>query len=364
MGRFFRTTVAALAIIFCSGAIGADLTVGTWNIKRLGHGNQTSFKALAHVARHADLIAVQEVMNEGAVDRLVLALENATGDDWSAINSHLIGNSYKEMYSFVYNERTVSYEDGAVVYLDRGNKFIREPFSARFRSRQTGDVIAVATVHILYGKGVGDRLPEIIELDAYWNWLGEVYPGTPRMLMGDFNLDPHHQAWSTLRKSALPLITEGASTLSSINGRYANLYDNVYVSKETALPIRRSVIVDFPKLLGWDHEKSRAHVSDHAPIFVTLGQPAGATNLPVVTDQTTKNGQRKKSKEVAASAPNRVETSASAAYKGAVRGNRNSSIFHRPDCPSYASISPHNIVLFNSGQEAIAGGYRLAGNCP
>lgn len=361
MQHLFRAAAAALAILFCCGAVGADLTVGTWNIKRLGHGNQTSYKALAHVARHADLLAVQEVMNEDAVDRLLLALENATGDDWSAINSHLVGSqAYKEMYSFVFNESKIGYEDGAVVYLDRGNKFIREPFSARFRSRQTGDVFAVATVHILYGRGVSDRLPEIQELDAYWRWLGEVYPDTPRMLMGDFNLDPQHQAWSILRRSAVPLITEGASTLSSINGRYANLYDNVFVSRETSLPIRRAVIVDFPKLLGWDHEMSRAHVSDHAPIFVTLGQPAGGANLPVVGAQMT----QRRGEQPTRIEGRRLTASASSAYRGAVRGNRNSSIYHRPDCPSYDAMSPRNIVLFPSEQEAVAAGFRLAGNCP
>ena len=361
MRRFFRTAAAALTIFFCGCALGADITVGTWNIKRLGHGDQTSYKALAHVARHADLIAVQEVMNESAIDRLLLALENATGDDWSAINSHLVGSqAYKEMYSFLFNESSVAYEDGAVVYLDRGDNFIREPFSARFRSRHSGDVFAVATVHILYGRGVSDRLSEIQQLAAYWTWLGEVYPDTPRMLMGDFNLDPNNQAWAELRRTAIPLITEGATTLSSINGRYANLYDNVFVSRGSPLPITRAVIVDFPKLLGWDHEKSRAHVSDHAPIFVTLGQPSNAVNLPFVDGRMTRGQQSRGS-----SLGDRLTASASTGpYLEAVRGNRNSSIYHRPDCPSYEAISPRNIVLFPSEQEAVSAGYRLAGNCP
>ncbi len=370
MRGFFKTAIAALTIILCSGAVAADLTVATWNIKRLGHGNQTSYQALAHIAKHADLIAVQEVMTEDGVNRLVKALESATGTSWSSLNSHLVGSrSYKEMYSFIYNDKTVAYEDGAVVYLDPGDRFIREPFSARFRSKRTGEVFAVATVHILYGKGVSDRLPEIRELESYWQWLEDVYPGTPRMLMGDFNLDPHHQAWAGLRQSAVPLITEGASTLSSINGLYANLYDNVYVSPGTAaakLQVSKAVIVDFPKMLGWDHEKSRAHVSDHAPIFVTLGKPAAAQALPAVTAQMARGGSKKApSSTLSASNPGQAgAVQDRERYSGDVRGNRNSSIYHRPDCPSYNAMSPKNIVVFASEQAAVAKGYRLAGNCP
>jgi hypothetical protein len=132
MQGFFRKALVAFTILFCSSTIAADLTVATWNIKRLGHGNQTSYKALAHVAKHADLIAVQEVMNEQGIERFVSALRTATGEKgWSVINSHLVGTrSYKEMYSFVFRDSAVAYEDGAVVYLDRGDRFIREPFSA------------------------------------------------------------------------------------------------------------------------------------------------------------------------------------------------------------------------------------------
>jgi len=46
-----------------------------------------------------------------------------------------------------------------------------------------------------------------------------------------------------------------------------------------------------------------------------------------------------------------------------VIGNRRSHIYHRPDCPNYSQIAPHNRVRFNSAAEAEAAGYRIAGNC-
>src|SRR5690606_461782 len=48
----------------------------------------------------------------------------------------------------------------------------------------------------------------------------------------------------------------------------------------------------------------------------------------------------------------------------AIRGNKNSKVYHRPDCPSYDSVSPRNRVEFATAAEAERAGYRMAGNCP
>jgi endonuclease YncB( thermonuclease family) len=48
---------------------------------------------------------------------------------------------------------------------------------------------------------------------------------------------------------------------------------------------------------------------------------------------------------------------------GVIIGNRNSRVYHRPDCPDYNKVSERNRVYFKTAQEAEAAGYRLAGNC-
>jgi Metal binding domain of Ada len=48
----------------------------------------------------------------------------------------------------------------------------------------------------------------------------------------------------------------------------------------------------------------------------------------------------------------------------AVVGNKNSKIYHRPDCPGYKTISEKNKVTFASAAEAEKAGYRIAQNCP
>lgn len=49
---------------------------------------------------------------------------------------------------------------------------------------------------------------------------------------------------------------------------------------------------------------------------------------------------------------------------GPIIGNKRSRIYHRPDCPNYADVAPHNRVPFSSADEARRAGYRVARNCP
>lgn len=48
----------------------------------------------------------------------------------------------------------------------------------------------------------------------------------------------------------------------------------------------------------------------------------------------------------------------------AVRGNRQSQIYHLPNCPGYARLGPASAVTFASEAEAQQAGYRKAKNCP
>jgi endonuclease YncB( thermonuclease family) len=48
---------------------------------------------------------------------------------------------------------------------------------------------------------------------------------------------------------------------------------------------------------------------------------------------------------------------------GPIIGNRNSKIYHLPNCPDYSKVSEHNRVPFKTEAEAQAAGYRKARNC-
>jgi len=55
-----------------------------------------------------------------------------------------------------------------------------------------------------------------------------------------------------------------------------------------------------------------------------------------------------------------VPTSSTA---GEVRGNRRSGVYHLPHCPSYEAVIHANRESFGAESDAVAAGYRRAGNC-
>ena len=280
--RPFAILWLLLCLFFSPNALlASELRIASWNIQNLGWGQNKSYPALARVASQFDILAIQELMNVEAIETLRDRLSDKTGVEWQTLYSHRIGrSSYREKYAFLWRSDMVEYIDGAVVYLDNADLFAREPFSARFAARASGEDFVLATVHITYGRRVSDRTPEIQALAEYWRWLAEVYPetSTRRILLGDFNLRPSHPAWAALNELARPLIIEGATTLSSHDRRYANLYDNIWLPHDSELNIRHAGILEFPVLLTdtsgrhWSHEKARRHVSDHAPVYLLLGE--------------------------------------------------------------------------------------------
>jgi endonuclease/exonuclease/phosphatase family metal-dependent hydrolase len=339
-------------------ALAGPINIASWNVKRLGEAEQQSYPAMASIASKFDLIALQEVMEPSALKKLEGALEKDTGEKWGSIASHAIGSrKYSELYGFIYRESAVQYDQGAVVFLDRKNEFFREPYSAQFKTRD-GMTFVLANIHVLYGKGVQDRTPEIESLADYWLWLEQVYPGQERILVGDFNLNPSHQAWASLKRHAKPLITKGATTLSAVNGRYASLYDNLWVARDTKLPIKAYGIVQYPRLLGYSHEKARKHVSDHAPVFLQLAPESAARD-----SDSTLPALEAPPQKVVNPVPNVGTAKPAAAPERSVRGNRNSMIYHLPSCPSYGKIAAKNQVEFETATKAQSAGYRLAGNC-
>lgn len=111
---------------------------------------------------------------------------------------------------------------------------------------------------------------------------------------------------------------------------------------------------------AWERERNDriASVVGHSNPFVTgestwsLGyKPRGdgvVSSLP---------SEQRPNRESAAAAA----TSASGAV---VVGNRNSRVYHLPaGCPSYGQVSAKNQVPFKTEAEALAAGYRKAGNC-
>ncbi len=350
-----------LAFSFLQNAC-ADVNIGTWNLEHLSVRPNKDFQGIAKVAQKVDFLAVQELMNEDALQTLAKELTKQTGKHWSSMASHAVGrSSYKEMYGFVWRDDVVAYEDGAVTYLDRNDTFEREPYSARFKSLKDGTTFVVATVHILYGKSQADRASEITALSSYWAWLKDTYPGNNQiMLMGDFNTPPTSPAWDNLDKSAKPLVLSGASTLSATDGKFSNLYDNIFVSKNSSIRVNNVQIFNYPHYLAMTHAQGRDSISDHAPVF--LNASFGSAGQSTASDNASASTQKKPALSNPMQ-PVADKSSGATTLAVAIRGNKKTMVYHRPDCPSYNSVSEKNLVEFDNAAAAEAQHYHLAGNC-
>src|SRR5690606_26408503 len=142
-------------------------------IKRLGHRPEKDMAVVLDVLDDYEIVALQEVMRPERVADLEMELERHTKLAWAHLCSHAIGrNSYKEAYCFLWRTDRVSYETGAVVYLDPDDAFEREPFSAVFRT-DDDELFLLATVHVVYGDSRSERRQEGRALRDYRDWLAE-----------------------------------------------------------------------------------------------------------------------------------------------------------------------------------------------
>lgn len=263
-------------------SVTSGLSIGSWNIKRLGHGDSKNYQTTAEIASHFDFLAIQEAMNEEGIATLVAEIETQTDESWTYHQSHDLGrSSYTETYVFLWRDSKIEYAGGEVVYLDPGDKFIREPFSSTFKDKKTGEEFVVATAHLIYGDSVEDRRAEARELAVYWDWLIETYENPETLILaGDFNLDPTDQAWGAIySRDVNPLITNGETTLSTIEGQYANLYDNFWVNGNPAINIQSSGIIRFNECYGITNDVARNTISDHAPIYLLVDERALSESL-------------------------------------------------------------------------------------
>lgn len=110
------------------------------------------------------------------------------------------------------------------------------------------------------------------------------------------NLDSDHDGWDALRElGAVPVVNDGETTLSTTDGRYANQYDHIWATPGV-LDISASGKIRFPEMLGIDHETARATVSDHAPIWVAIGDAelvlSHATQTPALMPTQAANDER------------------------------------------------------------------------
>ena len=158
-------TLLVLGVVLClvtPVSTAAGTRIASWNLKHLGWHNGKDLSAVARIIGRFDLVAIQEVMHPPAARQLAHIVTQQTGDAWGVTTSRLEGqSSYRESYAYLWRRSAVRHDPGNSVYVDPGNRFAREPFTAEFTTRDNHTHLTLGTVHITYGDDRSDRTAEI-----------------------------------------------------------------------------------------------------------------------------------------------------------------------------------------------------------
>ncbi len=278
-----------------------NLLIGSWNLRAFGDvtakwnaaaqdSPKRDWRAVALVAAiltRFDVIAVQEVRRETRALRFLLS---QLGPDWRVITTDVTegdeGNG--ERLSFIYDSTRVQPSGlvGEIVLpstvSDPTKQFARSPYAASF-SREGVEFI-LTTVHIIWGKNVTERIPELTEF-ATWmrRWADRPTDWNKNLLvLGDFNID---RMGSELYKALFSTGLFPPAELNDVprtifsNDRNKNFYDQIawfsnFQNMENMLTGLRyaGVAGSFDFLPHAFHGMTKAEVSwrisDHYPLWI------------------------------------------------------------------------------------------------
>lgn len=167
----------------------------TFNIQNFGKtklADSARVHELAAIIRKYDIIAVQEVSDvSGVVPAAFRDIVNREGGKTYAVAcSERTGNqaddkTSQEQYAFYYDTVQFSIMAPPLIYNDSAHDyFAREPYTARFRSKQGKFTFVLVTVHTAPEQAV----EEIGSLDEVVKWAKQKYSReTEVIVLGDFN---------------------------------------------------------------------------------------------------------------------------------------------------------------------------------
>jgi hypothetical protein len=264
----------------------ADLRLGTWNVKKLGHGTSKSYSTIAGIINeNFDILTLIEVMQKGQGHPGYDALLQELGASWAGVISETprpsttAGDS--EFYAILYRPVAVQLcADGpALQYFPDNdgtpqgvgpNLFVREPAFACFETVSTAGTkgwdFILAAYHATWADGDEDIIvEEADQLSQVFSAMKQARPGEADLFVaGDFNLTPE-----VLKEhsTAADKTTGTGSTLNSSGVRTANLYDHLLVSDSHATSelVMSAQVLDVRKKASTNKAFYKT-ASDHLPI--------------------------------------------------------------------------------------------------
>lgn len=263
-----------------------DIRLGTWNIKKLGHGATKDYSAVAAVINdHFDVLTVIEVMQKSRGHPGYDAIIQALGPSWAGMITSTprpnTGAGDAEFYAILYRPTILSPCVGSadLEYFDDNDggpqgigydKFVREPafgcFEAMSETGAKGWDFVLGAYHATWADADTDRIcSEASHLGDVYSAMRVAHPGEQDLFIaGDFNLTPADLDGLV---AASDMTTGMGSTLNTKGERTANRYDHVLLhdsvaTKELAL---KAQVIDVRKYAA-SPKLFYQTVSDHLPV--------------------------------------------------------------------------------------------------
>lgn len=277
----------------------ANLLIATWNLRAFAgvtprwrpdptDSPRRAWDAVAYIAEvvsRFDVVALQEVRRDPTALRLLLQL---LGADWRVIVSDVTegdaGNG--ERLAYVYDSTRVQPSGlvGEIVLPSVGDalprQFARTPYVASFTRDDVEFVLA--TVHVIWGDGAAERVPEI---RAFAEWMRDWVERSDdwnanALVLGDFNLDrlgnPLFDAfvstglWPPSELDGIPRTIFGDDNTEHFYDQIAWFAEPGGTSLLSSLTYtRRAGSFDFLPLVLTDLTRSQVswRISDHYPLW-------------------------------------------------------------------------------------------------
>jgi endonuclease/exonuclease/phosphatase family metal-dependent hydrolase len=238
------------------------LRVGTWNLKRLGHGKKELHRVAA-IIEDFDVIALQEVMTPEGVAELLAYLP-----DWAAeISPEAVGRGkYTEWYAVLYRQDRVRVER-AFLARDAKDEFAREPFVTCLGAGSFD--FCLVSIHVIFGDSARARDEEISALGRLIGRLRSREREKDWIVLGDFNRVPGAPGWDALMEHGWSFTCDDAVATTLGKKGYHKAYDHILVDRAHTRELEGSCErVDFvARACDGDASACSRELSDHAPMM-------------------------------------------------------------------------------------------------
>lgn len=260
------------------------IRLGSWNIKKLGHGASKDFALVSQIIEsHYDIVAVVEVMQKGGGHAGYDDLLAQLGAGWAGVVTDdprpntSSGNS--EFYAILFRPvrvRLCNGWTGLVYHTDNSGSaggggpdlFAREPAFACFATTRAngtaGFDFLLAAYHATFDD-IGDIQSEVQNMDQVFASMAAARPGERDLLIsGDFNLKPTDLTATIAQQ----VRTIGTGSTIRIDGSLTNnLYDHLiaFDLAATTEMIAPDEVLDLRNLAA-SNKAFFNTVSDHLPL--------------------------------------------------------------------------------------------------